>query len=159
MRYFLIDKVKKFELGRSVSGIKNVTLTDEVLHDHFPDYPIMPGSLIIEASAQLAGFLLERTYEQEQKERKGYIRALLMQVKQAKFYNTAGAGDTLNIDVNITSLLDSAAQVSVHVRVEDKDIMKGELYFAMKEIESERLHQQREYIYKLWTKDLPATSL
>ena len=42
MRYFLIDKVTELEVGRRVRGIKNITFSDEVLHDHFPDHPIMP---------------------------------------------------------------------------------------------------------------------
>ena len=62
MRYYLIDKVTELELGERARGVKCVTLTDEVLHDHFPDYPMLPGALIVEAAAQLAGFLLEMTF-------------------------------------------------------------------------------------------------
>ena len=52
MRYYLIDKVTALTPGRSATGLKCVTLTDEVLHDHFPDHPMLPGALIVEAAAQ-----------------------------------------------------------------------------------------------------------
>ena len=59
MRYYLIDKVTELSVGRRARGVKCATLTDEILHDHFPDFPMLPGALIVEAAAQLAGFLLE----------------------------------------------------------------------------------------------------
>ena len=46
MRYFLIDRVTELVVGERIRGIKAITLTDEVLHDHFPDYPVMPGMLM-----------------------------------------------------------------------------------------------------------------
>src|SRR5207244_2123277 len=46
MRYFLIDKVTEIVPGERIRGVKNVTLSDEILHDHFPDFPVMPGALI-----------------------------------------------------------------------------------------------------------------
>ena len=45
MRYFLIDKVTDLVVSERARGVKNITLSDEILHDHFPDYPIMPGRL------------------------------------------------------------------------------------------------------------------
>src|SRR5262249_56251763 len=57
MRYFLVDKVTELVPGERIRGVKCVSLSDEVLHDHFPDFPVMPGALIVEAGAQLAGFL------------------------------------------------------------------------------------------------------
>ena len=86
MRYFLIDKVTDLVVGERARGVKNITLSDEILHDHFPDYPIMPGALILEAAAQLAGFLLEMTFN---KAGAPLLRALLIQVQQAKFHETA----------------------------------------------------------------------
>ena len=44
MRYYLIDKVTALQVGTSATGVKCVTLTDEVLHDHFPDHPMLPGA-------------------------------------------------------------------------------------------------------------------
>src|SRR6266478_6488900 len=55
MRYFLLDKVTSFEAGKRASGVKCVTLTEDILHDHFPDYPLLPGALLLESMSQLGG--------------------------------------------------------------------------------------------------------
>ena len=151
MRYFLIDKVTELTPGESIRGVKCVTLSDPILHDHFPDYPIMPGALIVEASAQLAGFLVESTFNQEGQTPR---RALLMQIRRAKFHDTSGPGDRLEITATLQSQLDSAAEVRFEVRVGEKKIARGELTFVLKEIDSERVHEQRRYLYRLWTRDL-----
>jgi 3-hydroxyacyl-[acyl-carrier-protein] dehydratase len=151
MRYFLIDKVTELVIGSRARGIKNVTLSDEILSDHFPDYPVMPGALIIEAAAQLAGFLLEMTFNQDGSP---VVRALLAQVSLAKFHETAKPGDCLDVEVTIESMLDNAARVDTRVRVGDRRIMTGGLMFAMKRIDSTLLNEQRRYLYRLWTRDL-----
>lgn len=157
MRYFLIDKVTELVPGERARGVKNVSLSDEVLHDHFPDYPVMPGALILEAAAQLAGFLLEMTVN-----RPGELRrALLVQVELAKFHDTAGPGDQLELLVKISSLRDGAGQVTAEAGVGPKRIARAGLTFVLKAIDSERVHRQRRYLYQLWTRDLkpPVTIL
>ena len=148
MRYFMIDKVTELQVGERVRGIKNITLSDEILHDHFPDYPIMPGALILESAAQLSGFLLEMTFNEPK------LRALMVQIQNAKFHETSGPGDQLDITSTIQSKLDAAARVDVDVRVGERQIVRAELTFVMKQIDSERLHEQRRNLYALWTKDL-----
>lgn len=153
MRYFLIDKVTELVVGERIRGIKNVTLSEQFLHDHFPDYPIMPGALIIEAASQLAGFLLEQTFNDESAE--GPLkRALLVKIDNAKFRQTAGPGDQLDIHATLESTLESAAQVKIRVMVQDTRIAHATLTFVMRAIASERVHAQRRYLYELWTRDL-----
>ena len=151
MRYFLVDKVTEVTPGERAKGVKCVTLSDEVLHDHFPDYPVMPGVLILESLAQLAGFLLETTFNTPDAPLR---RALLAQIQQAKFHEMAGPGDQLELEVTIDSTLEGAAQVSGEARVGDKRIVRALLTFVLKEIPSQRVHDQRRYVYSLWTKDL-----
>ena len=57
MRWIWIDRFVEFESGRRAVAIKNVSLAEEHLHDHFPGYPIMPNSLITEGLAQTGGLL------------------------------------------------------------------------------------------------------
>src|SRR3984893_18480331 len=137
MRYFLIDKVTHLEIGKSVRGIKNVTLTDEVLHDHFPDHPIMPGSLILEAASQLGGFLLEMTLN---KAGEPLRRALLVQIDLAKFHEPAGPGDQLEILTRIEALHAGAAQVTMEATVAGRRVARAGLTFVLKEGASERAH-------------------
>lgn len=151
MRYFLIDKVTELRVGEHARGVKNVSLSDEILHDHFPDHPIMPGALILEAVSQLGGFLLEMSLNQGEAPTR---RALLVQIQHAKFYETAGPGDQLDILVSVDSLLESAAQLKAEVHVGQKRIARARLTFVLKSIDSERVHEQRRIIYKLWTRDL-----
>src|SRR5687767_3788192 len=138
MRYYLIDKVTELVPGERIRGLKCISLSDEVLHDHFPDFPVMPGALIVEAAAQLAGFLLEATVNQEGRP---LLRALMVQIEDARFHETAGPGDTLDIGVRLESRLETAAQVSAEVRVGDRRVARARLTFVMKAIDSERVHE------------------
>jgi 3-hydroxyacyl-[acyl-carrier-protein] dehydratase len=151
MRYFLLDKVTELQPGQSARGVKNVTLTDEVLHDHFPDHPILPGALILEALAQLAGFLLEMTVNTAEAPLR---RALLVQVDLAKFHDFAGPGDQIELTITLEALREGAAQVRAEARVGERRIARAGLTFVLREVESARVHEQRRYLYRLWTRDL-----
>lgn len=152
MRYFLLDKLTALVPGERAAGVKCVTLTDEVLHDHFPDHPILPGTLILEGGAQLAGVLLEATFNRAGQPLR---RALLVQVRRAKFHDTVGPGDTLELEVTLQSQLETAAEVVLTAGVGEKKIARAELTFVLKEVASPRVHEQRRWLYKLWTRDLP----
>lgn len=152
MRYILLDRVTEIVPGERAAGIKCVTLTDEVLHDHFPDHPILPGALLVEAAAQLAGFLLEVSDEADDDPPR---RALLVQITRAKFHRPARPGDAVRLFATIESSLDGAAQVQVGADVDGDKAMRGKLTFMMKHIDSTRVHEQRRSLYRLWTRDLP----
>ncbi len=151
MRYFLLDKVTEVVPGEHARGIKNVTLTDEVMHDHFPDYPVLPGVLMVEAAAQLAGFLLEITRNVTDAPPE---RALLAQIRSAKFYLPAQPGDQIELHARLGAAMDGAAEVACEAMVGGKRAMRATLMFVMKTIESERLHEQRRSLYRLWTRGL-----
>lgn len=154
MRYFLLDRVTRVTPGESARGIKNVTLTDEVVHDHFPDHPILPGALMIEAMAQLAGFLIEVSVNR--KDAGGPIlRALLVQIQNAKFSLPAEPGDRIELEAELGSTMDAAAQVGVTAQVEGKRIARAQLTFMLRAVDSDKVHEQRRALYALWTKHLP----
>ncbi|MBI5208645.1 MAG: beta-hydroxyacyl-ACP dehydratase [Elusimicrobia bacterium] len=151
MRYFLIDRVTELEVGKSVRGVKCVTLSDEVIHDHFPDYPILPGALIVEGAAQLAGFLLEMTLNRPDSPPR---RALLVQIEHAKFYSLCEPGDRLEFAVTLGERLEDAVQAAAEASVDGKRVARAALTFMMKDIASVKIHEQRRYLYTLWTKHL-----
>lgn len=151
MRYFLIDRVTELLPGERARGLKNITLSDEVLHDHFPDHPIMPGALVVEAAAQLGGFLLEMTVN---KPGSALLRAVLVQIDQAKFYGPAGPGDSLEVTTTLDAIRETAATINADVRVAGRRIARADLTFVLRGVDSERVHEQRRYLYRLWTKDL-----
>ncbi len=153
MRYYLIDKVTELTLGERARGVKCVTLTDDVLHDHFPDYPMLPGALIVEAAAQLSGFLLEMTVNTPGQPGHLISRALLVQIQRAKFSEPVGPGDRLEIEARIESTREAAAQVAFTATVDGRDAARGTLTFVLRPIESARVHEQRRYVYALWTRE------
>jgi 3-hydroxyacyl-[acyl-carrier-protein] dehydratase len=69
--FLLVDRITEIELGKSIVGYKNVTVNEPFFVGHFPHEPIMPGVLIIEALAQVAGVLGFKS--QEKKPKDGYL--------------------------------------------------------------------------------------
>ena len=148
MRYFLVDKITAFEPNRSASGVKNVSLSDEVLHDHFPDHPIFPGALLVEAMAQLAGFLLESGRADAPE------RAILAQIEKAKFHAPAGPGDQILLEVTLAQRLEAAAQVEATAHVGERCIGRARLTFMLRRVDSARVTEQRAMLYRIWTREL-----
>jgi len=146
----MLDRVTEFRKGISAAGIKNITLTDDILHDHFPDYPVFPGAMLIEAMAQLGGFLLEMSVNTKDSIR----RALLAQIDKAKFHNLAEPGDQLRLSAELDEQIDDAAKVNITVQCGDSKIANAKLTFVLKPIELEKIHAQRRDCYRLWTKKL-----
>ncbi len=152
MRYVMLDKVTELVVGERARGIKCVTLSDDVLHDHFPGYPVLPGVLVIEAAAQLAGFLLECSNPPISGETQR--RAVLAQIDKAKFYAPTQPGDRIELSAKITGALDGAARVVVEASVEGESVMRGQLTFMLRLIDSEQVHAQRRDLYRIWTRGL-----
>lgn len=155
MRFFLIDRVDELVVGERIRGVKCVTLTDEVLHDHFPGFPILPGILIVEAVAQLSGYLLETTYVRDAPRQGDPLRAVLSQIDRAKFYAPAAPGDRLVLEARISSIVGAAAQVQGLVTLEGKKAASVNLTFVLRAIDAPAVHEQRRSLYRLWTRHLP----
>ncbi|MGB9688549.1 3-hydroxyacyl-ACP dehydratase FabZ family protein [Thermogutta sp.] len=94
MRWYWIDRFIEFHSGRMARAIKNVSLAEEYLHDHFPGYPVMPNSLVIEGVAQTGGLLVGE-YNQFR------LKVVLAKVPHAKFYCEAVPGDVLTYTATI----------------------------------------------------------
>ena len=152
MRYFLLDRITAFEPGKRACAIKCVSLTDEVLHDHFPDHPILPGALLIEAMSQLGGFLVELSFHTEARDT--VRRAILAQIKDAKFHRGCRPGDRIELETVLESQLEDAARVSATATVDGDRVARAELTFMLREVDSQRVHAQRQEMYRVWTRDL-----
>lgn len=93
--FLMIDRVSDLVPNKSAIGIKNVSINEPHFQGHFPDKPIMPGVLIIEAMAQTAGVLVVHSLGDETHGKLVYF----MSVENAKFRNPVLPGDVLKIQV------------------------------------------------------------
>jgi 3-hydroxyacyl-[acyl-carrier-protein] dehydratase len=126
--FLLIDRVLELEDGKRVTAIKNVTINDWFFQGHFPDLPIMPGTLITEAMAQTAIMLYHSAYKDELQKKADYF---LGQVK-VRFLNPVVPGDQLKITAVTDKLTPTGAFVSAKAFIGDKPVAEAELIFAIK---------------------------
>ncbi|RCL01404.1 MAG: 3-hydroxyacyl-[acyl-carrier-protein] dehydratase [Candidatus Tokpelaia sp. JSC085] len=120
--FLLVDRIQKINGNNSAVGLKNVTFNEPHFMGHFPENPIMPGVLIIEAMAQTAGVicLLQRC-----KERKPMVR--FMSIRHAKFREPVIPGDQLIIHVKKLQERKNVFRYQCEARVEDKVVAEAEL--------------------------------
>ncbi len=105
MRWIWIDTFVEFVSGQRAAAIKNVTLAEEYLQDHFPGFPVMPPTLMIEGMAQTAGILVG--------EARGFSEnVILAKVKRARFDGYAYPGDQIRYNAVVESIDTRAAVTS-----------------------------------------------
>src|SRR6267154_2210705 len=105
MRWLWIDKFTEFTSRTSATTIKNVTMAEEHLHDLFPDFPIVPHSLIIEGMAQTAGILVGEARNFQEK-------VILAKIGRATFHRLVRPGETLLFHARIDQLNEHGASIS-----------------------------------------------
>ena len=116
-----MDRIEELETERVV-GIKNVTVNEPFFTGHFPDYPVMPGVLIIEAMAQVAGVLVLSGIP----DRKNKL-VLLAGVDGAKFRKPVRPGDQLRMEMKVLRSRASMAKVSGTATVEGVVVAEAEI--------------------------------
>jgi len=97
--FLLVDKITGFEAGETISGIKNVTINEPFFQGHFPDHPVMPGVLIVEAMAQTGGIMLLNALENPEE----YV-AYFASIDNVKFRKPVLPGDTLRFELKVISM-------------------------------------------------------
>ncbi len=90
----LVDKIVECDDESNIVGVKNVTLNEPFFQGHFPNYPVMPGVLIIEAMAQVACILALKVMKKE-----GHPSVLFTGIDNAKFRKPVTPGDTLRMEL------------------------------------------------------------
>jgi len=123
MRWIWIDKFIEFESGKRAVAIKNLTLAEEHLHDHFPGFPVMPASLMIEGMAQTAGILVGEARHFAEK-------VILAKVKKAKFDGMARPGQQLKFETTIESITEQAAMISGTIHCDGEPLAEIEIMFS-----------------------------
>jgi 3-hydroxyacyl-[acyl-carrier-protein] dehydratase len=123
VRWIWIDRFELFEPGVRAVAVKNVSLAEDHIHDHFPGYPIMPTSLMIEGLAQTAGILVGEARNFEEK-------VILAKVKRAAFHSIVYPGETVRYDARIEQLTESAASTAGRITVGDELVGEVEIVFS-----------------------------
>ena len=123
MRWYWIDRFLEFESGRRAKAVKNVSLAEDHLHDHFPGYPVMPQSLVIEGLAQTGGLLVcEHSGFRE--------KVVLAKVPKARFHFPATPGNTLTYTTTVDYIRRDGAMVTATSQVGDEIQAEMEIVFA-----------------------------
>lgn len=144
MRYILLDRITALDPPERATGVKCVSLAEDIFVDHFPGIPIMPGALLLESMAQLGGTLLEAALRQQGRTELG---ALLTMVDRAKFRSPARPGDRVEVEARTAHLREDGGVIEGRASVEGKVLAQAELTFAFVPVASEKLAaSRREYL-------------
>jgi 3-hydroxyacyl-[acyl-carrier-protein] dehydratase len=118
--FLLIDRVIDIERKKKIVAIKNVTINEPHFTGHFPDYPIMPGVLMVEAIAQAGGALLLTEIPDRDK-----MLMVFTSIESAKFKKPVVPGDQLRIEVNVLNWRTRFVKMQGIITVEDKVVCEA----------------------------------
>jgi 3-hydroxyacyl-[acyl-carrier-protein] dehydratase len=123
--FLMIDRILELEPGVRALGVKNVTINEEFFQGHFPDYPVMPGVLIIEAMAQVGAVAILSIPEH-----RGRL-AFFAGIDGVRFRRQVRPGDCLSMEVNLTSFRMGVGKGEAKAYVGDALVASGTLTFAL----------------------------
>ncbi len=118
--FLLVDRIIELEPKKKAVGIKNITFNEEFFQGHFPEHPIMPGVLIIEAMAQVAGILAFRSGLNIGKS------VYFLSIEKAKFRKPVVPGDQLRLEVTMVQQRGTVWKFSGNAIVDDKIAAEAE---------------------------------
>ncbi|MCR4860981.1 MAG: beta-hydroxyacyl-ACP dehydratase [Bacteroidales bacterium] len=151
MRFYQVDKVTELCPGKYVEGVKCVSLDNDVFDQHFPGYPIYPGTLLIEGMAQLSGMFLEWSRKEMGCKPR---RAVLSLVQKFKFRGMAVPGDRLVYRADVKCLYpDEYGAVKVKALRDGRVCAEGELLFTFLDILDNRMSQESDALMRFATQD------
>ena len=126
--FLLIDRIIDLVEDKRAVGIKNVSMNEWFFQGHFPGKPVMPGVLIVEAMAQVAGVLML-----SKQENRGKL-AYFMSIDKVKFRRTVRPGDQLLLEVEVAKLKSKVGQINGKTYVNGKVVAEASLMFTVAEV-------------------------
>lgn len=147
MRFFLIDRITRWQVGEAAEAIKNVALSEDFFDDHFPRRPIMPGVLMIEGMAQLSGLLLEASLKQKHDRD---AKALLTVLERTKFREFVRPGDTLTYQAEVISVNPAGGKTSVRALCGGRPVVTSGMVFAFQQVDDPLLEAKRSELMRVW---------
>lgn len=125
--FLLIDRVLSYELDRTLTAIKNVTINEPFFPGHFPDHPVMPGVLILEALAQASGVLAQLSLEDRPEANPLFY---LVRIDKARFSQVVTPGDQLILNVEQKRMIRRMGQYVCTASVDGKTVASAEILCA-----------------------------
>lgn len=122
--FLLVDRIVELEEGERAVGLKNVTINEEFFNGHFPQHPVMPGVLIVEALAQVSAVIMLTKEGNE-----GRL-GLLAGIDECRFKKQVKPGDQLRLEVEITRIKGSIGKGKGLATVDGEMVCEMELVFA-----------------------------
>jgi 3-hydroxyacyl-[acyl-carrier-protein] dehydratase len=123
--FLLVDRVIEVEEGKRAVGIKNVSANEEFFNGHFPEYPVMPGVLIVEALAQVGAVAMLK-----KEENRGRL-AFFAGIDNCRFKRQVVPGDQLRLEVEIIRLRGSLGKGKATATVDGEIACEAEIMFAL----------------------------
>ncbi|MGY4795715.1 3-hydroxyacyl-ACP dehydratase FabZ [Lysinibacillus sp. FSL K6-0057] len=122
--FLLVDRIMELEEGKRAVGMKNVTINEEFFTGHFPQYPVMPGVLIVEALAQVSAIIMLTKAGNE-----GRL-GLLAGIDHCRFKKQVKPGDQLRLEVDITRVKGAVGKGRGIATVDGEIVCETDLVFA-----------------------------
>lgn len=149
MRFHMIDRIEEVCRWKWVTAVKCISLSDDVFNEHFPGYPIFPGSLILEGLAQLGGSFFEMAMQETERRSK---RAVLSVVRELKIRRAVGPGDKLLYRAEMVVLREEYGVVKVSASLDGEVCTEGELMFSFVEPPNDKVSISRQELYEVVTR-------
>jgi beta-hydroxyacyl-ACP dehydratase FabZ len=121
--FLLVDRIVEIEMGKRVVGLKNVSINEPFFTGHFPGHPIMPGVLILEAMAQVGGFLLMRSLGARAEKKVVYFTG----IERARFRRPVVPGDQIRFEVEVLHLRRQMCRMKGAALVDGKVAAEAEM--------------------------------
>ena len=125
--FLMVDRIIHLEEDRRAVGVKSVTINEPFFTGHFPGRPVMPGVMILEALAQVAGILMLNKRENLGK------YAYFVAINDVKFRRTVLPGDQLVLEAEVLKLRSKTGQMRTRALVDEKIVAEAEMMFALVE--------------------------
>ncbi len=132
MKFSLIDKIESLELNKSITAIKGLTLSEEYLKDHFPNFPVMPGVLMIEAMTQASAWLIRVS------ENFAHSMVILKEARNVKFGQFLRPGQTLTVHATIVSETENEVVLKTEGTIEGQSRIRAQLVMSRYNLRDKR---------------------